>query len=618
MSQSYKPAFTGVVWDPRVDFGASNRYLIERSGLVNSYNNLSCDSVSQSNISWSSIPPSGLSSYTNRKIYVGIPLKFRMTGLNPTGGPLVELGVNDALRGPLPLQTQLASTLEVAINGMPASTNPYQYLEPMLRCQMRDQLRKHDYTSSTTYSDNLQDYAVWAINDPSIGNVNSANVNPLAAFFNSDTNPRGGFLYSVVSNTDVAAEIDVILIEPIFVSPLNIGHLDEESLFGINEFKININLNQSALANNVCTMWSHSSLGNPFTSITCQIIGDGTVNYGAANAAYPVNLALIMSKPTLFLNFITPQLSVLTPKVNTYAYNEPDYQITTGGTVFKFAQAQVTTTSQQLTIIPQRIFIYVRRKLSTKTYLHAESYARIDGIQVQYDNNTYLSQCSSFDLWALSRDNGSNIDWPSWYMKGCGSVLVIDPIRNFGSIDTEAAGVMCNKQFQVKITYTNINPVDVSVDYEAVIVLVKNGTFTITEGPSAIKQLGVITQQDVLDSKQLPNFSYKEVHNMYGGDLYSNLKNFSKSAYSFAKRAAPHVKKAIELGIKYGPQVANAVKTVAEFAPEALALVGLGEGEGMYAGGNIYAGDGRGRKTAMQQKMAKVRAAKTLRQRYAY
>lgn len=100
--------------------------------------------------------------------------------------------------------------------------------------------------------------------------------------------------------------------------------------------------------------------------------------------------------------------------------------------------------------------------------------------------------------------------------------------------------------------------------------VISEGIWTV-ENLNSIPQIGVLSKEDILNSRTSPSIDYSSADNIYGGDFIGKLRSFGKKALAGIKTALPYVK--------------DVATTVAPFLP----LLGLGEEN--HEGGVMVGGD---------------------------
>jgi hypothetical protein len=176
-----------------------------------------------------------------------------------------------------------------------------------------------------------------------------------------------------------------------------------------------------------------------------------------------------------------------------------------------------------------------------------------------------------------------------------GSVLCLDWGIDIGLDDLHSPGEILNSQLQITANFINVNQTE-DIFFTMYIVTVSEGTWTI-ENLNSIPQIGVLSKEDILNSRRDPAINYKATDSIYGGDFVTKLKHFGRNALAGIKTVLPYV--------------ADAAKIIATVAP----LIGLGEGEGVMMGGVPVGGEGA---RAHRKKGGKVISRAELHRRLEY
>ena len=313
--------------------------------------------------------------------------------------------------------------------------------------------------------------------------------------------------------------------------------------------------------------------------------------------------------------FLTPHPSDLMPARNIVPFYELPRYITTGGfstidapnTVLNTANNIVKTlgtgqiiTSQtlQLNQIPDKLIIFVEKQ--RKTYSDSDSYLPIQKININFNNNSgILASAVCEDLYRMSKDNGSNQNWPQWLglstslssvgaLSGvnstvanpsstglglsaggsaaysqvagpnkfvtaptCGSVLVLEFGHDIQLVeDFFAPGSLGNFNIQVQLTWSNQTEKIVSgADYQMVMITMNSGVFVCERGTSST-YTGILTRADVLEASQQDAYTRSDVQRMVGGAFHDLLKSGVTKLAPLVKAAVPHVLPHIEKYVK--------------------------------------------------------------------
>jgi len=167
---------------------------------------------------------------------------------------------------------------------------------------------------------------------------------------------------------------------------------DRAAFLGIQTMDFNI-----TFIGNLARMWSHAA-GTTLTSVTVDLVtGPGS--------------------PTMLFNYITPSsLQPIPPRGVVYPYYTINRFPTDSLAPIASGAAQTLDSANiQLQSIPKRMYILARRKNSNETFLTTDTFFAIEGISVNWNNNSgLLSSATQQDLYRVSVRNGCNYSWPQW------------------------------------------------------------------------------------------------------------------------------------------------------------------------------------------------------------
>lgn len=583
MSLAIQQLSTVNVYEPRVKINEVRRYAILKGGMISTWKTIPSTAYSNSQIQITAPPPNP-AVIVDRKVYLNVPMLIGFTGsygsgTTQTGASFLQIGVNDAPKA-YPISNSIIVS-NASINNTTVSVNLNDTIGALLRYNTDTDTRQYDYSMTPSMLDQFQNYGDWTV-------LGSAR-NPLAMEGEiGQEESRGGFPMELQYNSTGAsgatgsALVYMSPTEPVFLSPFEFGHRNASGLIGIQT--LNFQFTFDPLMYN--RVWSHATVsgGNTISNVNVTIGGS--------------------SAPQMFFNYISPQQLLQIPKSVVYKYNIVDRYLSPLNTLSAGPRSSITIASNniQLTSIPQKILVYARRQNSDISYNNSSDvYATITNMTVNWNNNSgLLSGASAYDLYRMSRDNGVNISWPQWYCQTpqlgstalnyvgptsnngvnggyVGSVVCIQMGKDIGMPDLECPGMLGTFQLQMNVTINNPNLTN-NVNYVLYIVPLSEGTFTVTNNQS-IAQTGVVSKEDVLNSKENPFIDYEDATSPYGGgNVFGGLKDFISNAYG-------HVKGAVD---KVAPYVGPALNAAKAIAP----LVGLGEDKegGAVVGGAVVGG----------------------------
>ena len=439
----------------------------------------------------------------------------------------LQLGTNDALRQ-FPIAS-LCDVLTVQINGESISDNLADKIHALLCFGNERETRQGSVSTTPSAPDNYQQYSDWTT-------YGSAK-NPLADYGESTYDPRGGFPVQVVG----ARVFRVVLTEPIFMSPFFSGMGSQEEGF--------VNVNQMNIAfrwkSDLSPILSHSSAGKAITSVTVSM-------YQA---------------PELLTTYLTPDLMQPLPQLQVLPYSKSLDYIKSVPQLADGTSTRVISDSIKLSQIPRKLYLFCRHRRSTSTQDTSDSFLRIDGLSILWNNQSGLfASATEQDLFEISRRNGLNLSYPQW-RKYRGGVMCIEFGKDIGLLDNEAPGVQGQYTLQIQMDVSNVS--GAAFDAEFYQLFMMEGTFSIAENMGRAS-LGNLTQQVVLASKASEELDYRHYEGLQGGSFWTSLKGF-------VNKVSRGVQKGADIAEKLAPAVIGAFP---ELAPMAGVLPAISRGAG--------------------------------------
>jgi hypothetical protein len=506
MSQALSPLECVKVLVPECRLNSKRQYAVLKGGAENNYKRFVSSSFSNNSCSFS-CPPPNPSIIVNRRVWLKYKVRLSFTGTGATPTDLVLQNGKDALRA-FPL-TSILNTLAVSINNTTVSVNASDILPALMRANVFPELKRKEYSTFPSYQDHSQKYS----------DLVGTNKNPLGTFGlvdESGADTRGSYEITFVSpNVQTGTTIiDVEICEPIFLSPFLFNGKDKSGFCQVQTMDFTFNWNT-----NLERIWSRSDVHSNTLS------------------ALVVNLALY--PPELLFNYITGSADLLLPQVLTYPYQDIQRYITQVGTINAGQlQTQISTNNIQLSSVPQKIYVYAKRRVSTETAYTTDTFGAIEQMSVSYNNRSgLLAQASQYDLYQMSRNNGLEMSWNDFHglamvsnsatngftkIGSSGSVVIIDPCRNLGLSPVESSGINETIQLQITLNVRNVNQTD-NIVFDVYVVAVNVGVFTIANQRS-VSQIGVLSRNDVLNASNAPEISYhRYVNELEGGTFMDDL-----------------------------------------------------------------------------------------------
>ena len=577
MSLSYQPLNTVLVRDPITMPESTRDYAILKGGQQVTWKKYTTTNISATSISWSTPPPAG-NVFIDSKQYVSMGIRLVFTAPGALTGLTLNPG-NDAPRA-YPINGSL-EVLQSSINGQSFSIYIADMIHALTHYNTDIRLHNKDYSLTPTYADQTQSYA-----DLASGNVR----NPLGGYQNGiDLCPmgRGGFPFTIVQNTNNSAVVDMLVCEPLFgLSPYYWGCGNRGGFYNVTaqDFLLTFVTNGNRF-------WSHNQLptSNPITNIQASF-----TNF---TAAFATPFTYIDSQPLMLMKYITPDsIQVLSPNMPlTYPYFDVQrYPTDFSSAVVPGNQgATVSSNNLQLNSIPRMMYIYARTRnldlyaAGTGCNL-TDTYLSLENVNITFANYTgLLSSAGKFQLYQIASKNGCNMNYAQWSGEKennpsswilpvsqygtIGSILAVEFATDLGLPSNMSPGIQ--GQFQLQVTASFKNTSNAPINATLYIIIISEGSFTIPHLNGAVKQLGVITQNDVLDAHSKPGVSYDLIRDSEygggGGNFLGNLKDFGSKILNFLQ------------GSKLISNVASAIPNpIAQTIGSVARNMGYGEGQG--------------------------------------
>lgn len=529
---------------------------------------------------------------------------------------------------PYPLH-QMMTVASATINNNTVSVNIRDVLPAIQRLlEERDLSSYNGMTPS--YTDPLYSYT------DSISSI----TNPLAAQYTStdpDFNTRGSVALTAYANvtpvgvtTYKTERFSFHINEPLMISPFIYSNpkCNGQAFYGIQN--MNIVLNLGDLSRTFRGLVGVNGIVNSDTfdkAITYSAGAifpspGGIITVGTAGASLPVITSVIPSPGTkgsmfdqvlLKFMFLTPHPSDLMPARNIVPFYELPRYITSNpsssaiptlvreATVNNNSVLTYSTTSGQMCVsqtlqlnqIPDKLIVFVRKQIGSQSYGDSDSYLPIRKVNINFNNNSgILASATCEDLYRMSKDNGSNQNWPQWlgvtntvYVGGvdanvagnvasgltyqgtgagvynnftsdvpagftsipsCGSVMVLEFGHDIQLVeDFFAPGSLGNFNIQIQLTVENQMCLPAGnaagqIPVEMVMITMNSGVFVCERGTSST-YTGILTRADVLEASDQDAYTRSDVQRLVGGSFHDLLKSGVSKLAPLIKAAAPHV-----------------------------------------------------------------------------
>jgi hypothetical protein len=553
---------TTKVVDPRLQLDKQKVYAVVRGPRVNNYTSFEVSGVSNSGLSSTVCNPSNKTTIVSRVAYKRVQFRIVVSGTNTSGGPLLNDGYFGPRANPL---MKVTGTEEVSINNDSlniSSTNEW-----------FGALYEHYRLSDVDKTHKMSPYMIDQFQQYSEG-INT-NRNPLSNEYGNSgagtDEPRASFPQFFVepqapNNTE--AVIHLTVTEPIYVSPFvtNSKNCDYYSaLSGISTLQYQCTFNKLERVMSIVR-----DQGLP-----AQINIESTV-------------VEVLNAQLLF-NFLTPPDDLVIPRSLQYSYFNVESLPTSSNIVVQPSEKiSLVMNNIQLSGIPKAMYIFARREPREDTVYTSDTFLAFDTdvkpLNVNWNNQTYLSTASAQDLFHMSKKNGLDVSWQQWSDK-MGSVLCVNFGTDIGLNEDESSGSVGNYNLRVEGQFKNTSNENITAKFYVVVVY--DGVFNIFDG-SASHNNGVLTRQDVLASQDT-GMSFADADDFYsGGNFFQTLGNLFKRARPYLVEAGKKANQFMRESKILSKTLQQHPNPYAQAIGTAASMLGYGEGEeGDYYGGKL-------------------------------
>ena len=383
-----------------------------------------------------------------------------------------------------------------------------------------------------------------------------------------------------VADTVVYARFKVT--EPLLLSPFVFGSgYGKQGFYGVQTMNFNMNINSNA-----GRAW-RSAVFEGTKTVEVEKFADSQLLFQflmphASDMLDPRNVVPFYEFPV----YRTSNNVALQPR--------PNYgRAISTGVIEDAPTATIASHNIQLSGIPDKLIIFVRKRVADLGCKDTDSYATIKGISINFNNQAGL--LSSMTQEQLFQSGLANMSWDEF----CGSTVsaaaagsttnagLREPYLGLGARDASpgfqmspttgtilvlnfaeviqlteeyyAPGSLGSFNLQLATQVQN-NQYEVWPEnsYELVIIPMNTGVFVNERGTSSTF-LSLLTKQDVLDALQQQPYSNFEMRRMVGGGFLDGL----KSAVGWVKGKLPGLRSALEMVPNPYPQTgATVLKTL--------------------------------------------------------
>lgn len=491
MSLAINELQTVNVFDPRIAVENTRRWALVKGGSEVTSRQYTTTNFNNSAMTFSCPPPS-LDVFVDRDVRLRTGVTIDFVGTSGAELTLLNGGYDAFRKNPL---SKIINNMQVTLNTSTISIQIGDVIPGLERAHAYPKETEYAYGMTPSYPDASQDY-----ND-----LTGTNRNPLGSYAEQEfgSTPRGAFPFNVVSNTETTAQVTAVLTEPIFMSPFLWTH-EGPGLFNIQTMDFQFNFNP-----NLSSIWSHANGISNITSMT-----------------------VTFNNPVLLFTYITPKPTMAIPRANlVYPFYNVTRYPTGPTTIASLASSSVVTSTINISTIPKRIYLFAMRQPGDRNSTTTDTFAAIDNISLQFGNaSNLLATATPQQLYNMSKKNGLAMSWTEWSggqvfadsndfsskIGTVGSVVIIEPGKDFGLSDTQVAGLNEKLTMQFNVQLRNVS--NASITYTIYVVTVDDGLLTIPTPGQSFLQIGVVSVQDIINSVNSPSVLYSDIDHLEGGD----------------------------------------------------------------------------------------------------
>jgi len=483
---------------PTIDINKQKQYDFLAGVSSKVYKNITANSASNSNISFSYKPSSSV--ILSRAMYIRYKLTFTVSG-NTGGAQLIQYGLDDAVRQ-FCLQEN-CSSITLKLNGSNLELNqPNQILPALLRYTNVDD-QNLDFSSCGSMLDQFQQYEDY--------NTLGFQRNPLGRIgVNSTQQPRGALKVDFASNTTTSAVFTVEITEPLLIPSLLFRHHQTMGSGFANVQDLQLNFNISSLQH--ALSHSNSPSAGVLTSVQVQLNNSGN------------------DLPRLLFQELTPDMTlssaVIQPqKVYNYPFKNMSVYAYDGvfGSVSSGSTASGNINAIQTGYIPSSIYLAVQERFSDKTtgdrnWRSSDVFAGIEQVGFSVNGTaSIMNEALQSQIYQVCQENGLR-DSFTQFQQYVGSPILLQVGKDIPLQAGQAPSQVQNFNFQfTNLTIRNLS--NSTKNYEVIVVFVYDSILSLSSS-QAVQSSGLLDTEKVV---MAPFVSSKMINPVYAGSFFGSL-----------------------------------------------------------------------------------------------
>jgi hypothetical protein len=480
----------------------------------------------------------------SRQLMMNCQLQFTITGTNLNN----FVNANCLSLRAMPVNQSISAlNIQLGTNGV--QIQPNLYTSAFLQYNNETYAQRQNQSGTASAVDTCATYQTPTFGNTIVGSVGS----PFGSGWEEDNSSDVNTVRTkqitnfVVAGDGLSATFNVNVTEALIASPFTYESIADpkKAIFNLS---------------NVIVTASFSNVASRFLSYAVPV--GSTVTGITYNWAAPQQI---------FCEFVAPFEDSISNATRPSSYNYTFIQssdtqlqaLPAGGSV------SVTTNTLQLSIIPNAFLIYAIPMsspandtvsgrpvptLNSTAVSCADMFFPITNINVQFgEKQGLLGQASQYQLWSISKKNGSNVDFPRWtgapvnssmgnYGNYSGGVLILNTAQDLGLPTSTCAGMVYPSNFTANITVTNQTGYNYPAGCILRVVALTDGWIQTAGAGNVDIHVGSITR-DMLNASTMPEIEDEIIRSKsrrsgYSGGRYT-WNDFKHDMSSFANYISP-------------------------------------------------------------------------------
>jgi hypothetical protein len=367
-----------------------------------------------------------------------------------------------------------------------------------------------------------------------------SSLDPLGYSYDSNENEKRRYrLVQLVSNT-VAAGFEAIyeVVEPLMMSMLRFNKfhlLDHNAFYNITTMSLNFNFDTKSKML-VSSDWDNGTGTLALPVLTAQFVDSFDVCQYFMTPDEEAKRTLLPSfdQPAVY-HYLKHYLEIK-PVSGTYTAIARSPSTAT----IKPAVNNIQSDNFVLSVVPQRVFIYVEVDPSSRTSIDCNAFQGIDRVRITFANDTnVLATFQESNLWSMSSENGYKyglLDWQYDYeieaaddtittIPRQGAVICVDFSKDMQLPSGLAPGVLGNFNMRVEVDTYNLRPLfsgESAKTFRLCVLRQENSMIEIMGGKCS-ENKALLSVDDVINAKVLDKESlqtYTQMKELYGSAFF--------------------------------------------------------------------------------------------------